>query len=103
MTDNHRLVESDGSELLRCFSEEEAIGYLAERGIKWARLVVDVSRSMDRHGRVIEQEGIHHYFMRGNSDVAYVTPALNSMRIHATPRPWAEYGYYRVKTLRENL
>lgn len=36
------------------------------------------------------RRGVHHYFMLGNSDVAYWTEGLNSLIIHDTPRFWGE-------------
>lgn len=75
---------------------------LMGRGIRFDRVLSDI---LDSHrydytigGRVLA-EGIFHYFMSGDADVACYTPRLRSLIIHPQPRVWARSFLEKAKDI----
>lgn len=61
---------------------------LYELGLEWDIIRVDVMRSLNWKGQVVEQRGVHMYFMKGDSDIAYYTPLMGTLHVNEAPRPW---------------
>ncbi len=66
---------------------DQAKELLAEKGVVFDRVCMETIRETNRYtGMTIRRDGIHVYFMRGNCDVAYLTPIMGCLRIHEQPR-----------------
>jgi len=72
------------TELLANLHRADAIDAMADRDLKWDRMIIDI-----HHPNTLDEKcGIHEYFMAGDCDLGYFTPIMGTLRIHAEPRPW---------------
>lgn len=84
------------SELLANLHRADAIDAMADRDLKWDRLIIDIHDP----GTLNEKCGIHEYFMVGDCDIAYFTPIMGTLRIHEKPRPWSREFLASTRVLR---
>ena len=49
--------------------------------------------------RRVAKDGIHHYFMVGDTDVAYYTPRMQTLHINKHPRRWAAESLMKTREL----
>lgn len=81
------------SQIVGCSSRTAAQQLLKELGVEWDRVIVDrmSKRVFDyRFGwQTVFEDGLFEYFMLRDGDVAYWTPALESLHIHPQRRSWA--------------
>jgi hypothetical protein len=84
------------SELLANLHRADAIDAMAERGLTWDRLIVDIHDP----GTLNEKSGIHEYFMYGGCDLGYYTPIMRTLRIHEKPRPWSQQFLASTRVIR---
>lgn len=86
-------------ELIKVVSSHEVVDFLLEHGVTYDRVVVDHWLEKRWCAGIREVEGIHHYFMLGNCDVAYYTPGIKVLCIHRTPRPWSDEFLEQTKDI----
>ena len=84
------------SVLLANLDRADAFDALADRDLKWDRLIIDIHAP----GTLDEKCGIHEYFMVGDCDIAYYTPIMKTLHIHAEPRPWSQQFLASTRVLR---
>jgi hypothetical protein len=68
------------------YSLSDAESALAKHGVATDTVYQDVIDQGYRFGVHHENKGIHVYFNQGRSNVAYYTPALNTLAIFDQPR-----------------
>lgn len=79
-----------------------ALELLAANGIQFDRAIHHPpSNELYGEKRISKHTGFHIYFMMGECDVAYYTPAMQSLLIHEKPRQWgaetlADYEIYPI-------
>lgn len=84
------------TELLPNVTLSDAIDAMADRDLKWDRMIIDIHDP----GTLDECCGIHEYFMVGDYDIAYFTPTMNTLRINEKPRPWSREFLASTRVLR---
>lgn len=96
-------VSESGKKLIANCSETEAHEWLELFHIEWDRVCVDWMTERKYHyahgWQTVRKDGIHRYFMKGDCDVAYYTPMMQTLHINAVPRRWAPESLMRTRNV----